>query len=334
MMEKTKLMGYISAILGGLSFGTIPIFSANLRDLGASSLEQSILRLFFGSIAGLVIILLFIPINAKMVRRSVKFSGQRGYMLQGLILAIMIILYLSSIAIGTPAGEAALLIQVHPFVTVLLAWLLFKEKITKSKIAALCFALGGLVLLVHPWDVESFLSSIVGDVLALLLGVLYAGYIMVNRWNNKNVENVSFLISVSWILIWTFLMGLPFLFLMKLFNLPPEIVSFSFENIFTPQILLIGILLAVISGLFPYGFIMISSRYLEASRASILLLSEPIGAMVLGYIFLSEPITLWYILGGIALLAAVVTTIVSQTTNELSSTADDIDEFAEKNSKT
>ncbi len=333
-MEKTKLLGYISAILGGLSFGTIPIFSANLRDLGASSLEQSILRLFFGSIAGLVIILLFLLINAKMVRQSMKFSGQRGYMLQGLILAIMIILYLSSIALGTPAGEAALLIQVHPFVTVLLAWILFKEKITKSKIAALCFALGGLIILVHPWDVESFLSSIVGDTLALLLGVLYAGYIMVNRWNNKNVENISFLISVSWILIWTFLMGLPFLFIMKLFNLPPEIVNFSFENIFTPQILLMGILLAVISGLFPYGFIMISSRYLEASRASILLLSEPIGAMILGYIFLGEPITLWYILGGIALLVAVIITILSKTKDELLSTENEAEEFVEKNSKT
>ncbi len=333
-MEKTKLIGYISAILGGLSFGTIPIFSANLRDLGASSLEQSILRLFFAFIAGLVIILLFLPINTKMVRQSVKFSGQRGYMLQGLILAIMIILYLSSIAVGTPAGEAALLIQVHPFVTLLLGWLLFKEKITKSKIIALSFALSGLIILVHPWDVPSFLSSIIGDALVLLLGVLYAGYIMINRWNNKNVEGVSFLISVSWILIWTFLMGLPLLSIMKQFNLPPEIVNFSFENILTPQILLMGILLAVVGGLFPYGFIMLASRYLEASRASILLLSEPIGAMILGSIFLGETITLWYILGGVALLTAVVITILSKTKNEVISVENVTDELVEKNTKT
>ncbi len=333
-MEKTKLIGYITAILGGLSFGTIPIFSANLRDLGASSLEQSIMRLFFGSIVGLVIILLYLPANAKMIRRSMKFSGQRGYMIQGLILAIMIILYLSSIAIGTPAGEAALLIQVHPFVTLMLGWLIFKEKITKSKIFALCFALIGIILLLHPWDATSFLSSIIGDALALVLGVLYAGYIMVNRWNNKNVENVSFLISVSWILIWTFLMGLPFLFIMKQFNLPTEIVSLSFENMFTPQILMMGILLAVIGGLFPYGFIMVASRYLEASRTSILLLSEPIGAMLLGYLFLGEPITLWYILGGVALLTAVIVTILSQTKDELIPTQNELDESDEKNTKT
>jgi len=333
-VEKTKLIGYISAILGGLSFGATPIFSANLRDLGASSLEQSILRLFFGAIAGIVIILLFLPVNTKMVGRSLKFSGQKGYMLQGLILAIMVILYLSSIAIGTPAGEAALLIQVHPFVTLLLGWLLFKEKITKSKVAALSFAIVGFVLLIHPWDVVSFLSSIVGDGLALLLGVLYAVYILVNRWNNKNVEGVSFLVSVSWILIWTFLMGLPFLFIMKQFNLPSEIISFSFENIFTPQILLMGILLAVISGLFPYGFIMLASRHLEASRASILLLSEPIGAMVLGYIFLGEPITLWYILGGAALLSAVLITILSKTKKEFISAEKETHEIIENNSKT
>ena len=180
---------------------------------------------------------------------------------------------------------------------------------------------------------ESFLSTIVGDALALLLGVLYAGYIMINRWNNKNVKNVSSMISISWILIWTFLMGLPFLLVMKQFNLPSEIVNFSFENIFTPQILLMGILLAVIGGLFPYGFIMVASRYLEASRASILLLSEPIGAMVLGYICLGEPITLWYILGGISLLAAVVITILSQTKGELITMQNETDEIGESDEK-
>ncbi|MBY9000949.1 MAG: DMT family transporter [Candidatus Heimdallarchaeota archaeon] len=316
-MEKTKLIGYASAILGGLSFGTIPVFSATLRDLGASSFEQSVMRLFFGAIVGLVIILLFMPFQPKMVKQSMRFTGQRGYMLQGLILAIMIILYLSSIVLGTPAGEAALLIQVHPFVTLILGWILFREKITISKVVALVFALGGLILLVHPWDLDSFLSSAVGDALALLLGILYAGYIMTSRWNNKNIRGVTPIVSVSWILIWTLLIGLPFLFIMRLFNLPSIIIGFSFENIFIPKILLNGILLAVIGGLVPYGFIMMASRYLEASRASILLLSEPVGAMVLAYLFLHEAITLWYLLGGFAIICAVVITILAKSKEEI-----------------
>ena len=328
-MEKTKIIVYVAAILGGLSFGNIPIFSATLRDLGASSFEQSIMRLFFGAIVGILIILFLLPFRSKMIKDSLRFSGQRGYMLQGFILAIMVILYLSSIAIGTPAGEAALLIQVHPFITLILGWILFREKITIAKIVALIFATTGLVLLVHPWDVDSFLSSAVGDALAILMGILYAGYIMVSRWNNKNTEGISPIISVSWILIWTCLMGIPFLLILRLFNLPTIIIGFSFENIFLPKILLNGILLAVIGGLVPYGFIAIASKYLEASKSSILLLSEPIGAMVLAYLFLQEPITLWYILGGSAIICAVVLTIIAQNKEEVI-----LKEIPEKNLKT
>ena len=53
--QEFKTLGYVAAIFGGLSFGTIPILSAILRDNNASSLEQSSIRLFFGAIIGLYI---------------------------------------------------------------------------------------------------------------------------------------------------------------------------------------------------------------------------------------------------------------------------------------
>ncbi len=58
-MGKHKSVGYLAAILGGLSFGAIPVVSATLRDLGVSSVEQSLLRLFVGSLVGVCIIITF-----------------------------------------------------------------------------------------------------------------------------------------------------------------------------------------------------------------------------------------------------------------------------------
>lgn len=303
-------MGYIAAILGGFSFGSIPILSATLRDDGISSLEQSILRLVFGAIIGLVILLIFWISNKDNFRKSLAYSAQKTYIIQGLIFSIMIVLYLSSIALRTPAGEAALLIQVHPIVTLIIGWFLLKEKVTKSKIVSVLIAVAGIIVLTEPWDWESFLTSITGDFLALLLGILYAFYILVNRWGTRNTKEINPSVSIAWVLTWSFVIGIPFLLILSFLPLPPILVAFSFENILKLGIVGLGFLLAFFGSLIPYGLIMVATRYIESSRTSILLLTEPIGAILLAYIFLNEEVTIWYLIGGICILLAAITTIV------------------------
>ncbi|MFW9852775.1 MAG: DMT family transporter, partial [Candidatus Thorarchaeota archaeon] len=295
MIQKRKTIGYISAILGGFSFGSIPILSATLRDYGISSLEQSILRLVFGAFIGFVILLIYWINNVENFRKSLVFSAQKSYILQGLIFSIMIVLYLSSIALRTPAGEAALLIQVHPIVTLIVGWFLLKEKVSKSKIASVLIAITGIIVLTEPWDWDSFLTSIIGDLLALLLGILYAFYILINRWGTRNTEEINPSVSISWVLTWSFLIGIPFLVILSFLPLPSILVSFSFERILKFEIVGLGFLLAFFGSLIPYGLIMIATRYIESSRASILLLTEPIGAILLAYIFLNETVTIWYL---------------------------------------
>ncbi|MCG3220817.1 MAG: DMT family transporter, partial [Candidatus Heimdallarchaeota archaeon] len=63
--------------------------------------------------------------------------------------------------------------------------------------------------------------------------------------------------------------------------------------------------------LIPYGLIMIATRYIESSKASLLLLTEPIGAVALAAIILNETITIWYVVGGLAILTAACVTILT-----------------------
>ena len=309
-MQKRNTIGYIAAILGGFSFGSIPILSATLRDNGISSLEQSILRLVFGVFIGLVILLVFCISNKENLKKSLSFSAQRSYILQGFIFSIMIVLYLSSIALRTPAGEAALLIQVHPVVTLIVGWFLLKEKITKSKIISVMIAVVGIIVLTEPWYWESFLTSIIGDLLALLLGILYAFYILINRWGTRKTKEINPSVSIAWVLTWSIITGIPFLIILSFLPLPSIIVAFSFESILKLEIVGLGFLLAFFGSLIPYGLIMIATRYIESSRTSILLLSEPIGAILLAYIFLKEAVTIWYLIGGVCILLAAIITIV------------------------
>ena len=327
-MQKKITLGYIAAILGGFSFGSIPILSATLRDNLVSSLEQSILRLVFGVMIGLVILFVFCIRKKEKLKRSLVFSTQKTYILQGLIFSIMIVLYLSSIALRTPAGEAALLIQIHPIITLIVGWFLLKEKVTKSKIISVIIAIAGIILLTEPWYWESFLTSIIGELLALLLGILYAFYILVNRWGTKYTKEINPTVSIAWVLIWSCAIGIPLLIIFSFFPLPSILVAFSFDNILKLGILGLGFLLAFFGSLIPYGLIMIATRYIESSRASILLLTEPIGAILFAYIFLNEAVTIWYLVGGICIiLAAVITVMFSRKDLEVLEPQKDLDEY-------
>ncbi|MCG3226609.1 MAG: DMT family transporter [Candidatus Heimdallarchaeota archaeon] len=310
-MKKSDILGYSAAILGGFSFGLIPVISGVLRNLDASSVEQSVLRLFFGAMIALGIILFFFFKKKEEIKTCLSWKPQLSFILLGGILAIMIVLYLASISLYTPAGQAAILIQIHPVFTLILGWIFLSEKITKSKVLSIILAFTGIVVLTQPWNWTSFISSILGDSLAMFLGVLYAVYLLINRWASEYTKNASFLLLIAWVLLWAVIIGLPILLLLSVFPLPTEIIGFSFAGILTPKILGYGFLLAFFGSLIPYSLIMIATRYIESSKASLLLLTEPIGAVALAAIILKETITIWYIVGGLAIIAAACITILT-----------------------
>ncbi|MFX1512902.1 MAG: DMT family transporter [Promethearchaeota archaeon] len=311
-MNRRESVGYSAVILAGLSFGAIPVISASMRDLGASSLEQSFLRLFVGLFIGLGVIITFYRRDSYDSSLNTSYFLHKTYSLQGLLLALMVVAYLSSIALKTPVGEAALFIQIHPFITLILASIFLEEEITRSKIIALLVALIGLLLLTSPWNWDSFLSSSFGDLLAATTGFLYSLYLLVSRYSAKERSQISPIQSIAWILCWSFLIGLPILFFLTFFPLPVEFVAFSSDTVLTTKIIVLGIFLALFGSIIPYSLILFSSKYIESSNASILLLNEPIGAIILAAILLNEEIRFSYILGGITLLAAIFLLLTSQ----------------------
>ncbi|MHA1303409.1 MAG: DMT family transporter [Candidatus Heimdallarchaeaceae archaeon] len=310
-MDENINFAFIASIVAGFLFGSIPVISAILRDLGISSIEQTLLRLLFGAVFGLLIILYYsCTKNKKCVMKSLSKSIQLTYIVQSVLFVLMIIVYLSSIAVGTPAGEAALLIQIHPFITLFFGWLFLKEKITTKKITALLLATIGLITLTELWNWESFLSSLIGDFFAILNGLLYAFYLLVGRASAKKRKNIPYFLSIAWVLFWSIILGIPIIALFSYIPLPPELISFSLSNITSLKIILIGVGFALCCSVLPYGLLMISAKYLESSKTSLLLLDEPIFAIILGAIILNEPITIWYILGGLGILSGVLIIIL------------------------
>lgn len=306
----------MAAILAGIAFGVVPIFSAILHDLHVSSVEQSFIRLMIGLLAGVGIIVFYTSHQYSNIHSSLTGSIQGTYIIQGAILAIGLNFYLASIVLETPVGEAALLCQIHPIFTFVIAGFFLKESITRNKIVALFLAMSGIVILTRPWEWTSFLSSFTGSMLALLSGVDYSLYLIVGAYFISKRANVSPLLSIGWILIWAFLMWIPIFFFSQFMSLPAEISNFSLMTYSSPLNLLYGIGLGTIGNIIPFGLIMFASTRIESSKASILLLGEPLGAIIFGAIILQESITFEYIVGGFLLLTAVII-ILTQNNNEI-----------------
>jgi drug/metabolite transporter (DMT)-like permease len=309
ILEKEDIAVYSAILLAGLSFGAVPIFSALLRDSQVSSIEQSFVRLLIGSIAGIIIVIFHAKNGKSSFQSSLSIPVQKTYVAQGILLALSLNCYLASIVLRTPVGEAALLCQIHPVITLILAWIILKESITSKKIVSLIFAFCGIVFLTQPWKWSSFLSSISGDILAVLSGVAYSIYIIIGKFSVSKRNKISPSLSIGWVLIWGFLMWLPLLLITQLIALPPEITSFDLLTYSTVETIFYGVCLGTIGNIIPFGLIMLTTNRIESSRTSILLLSEPLGAILLGALILNESITVWYIFGGFFLLLAVIVII-------------------------
>ena len=165
-MYRHQLTGYFVAILAGFSFGSIPVIIALLRDVGVSITEQAFLRLFLGGIAGILLLIFYLVQNKGEFKASLTIKVQQSYILQGLVFTLAILVYIGSIILETPVGEAALLIQIHPLITLILGAFFLREEVNRQKIVALLLAFIGLIILTQPWEWQSFLTSFVGDLLA------------------------------------------------------------------------------------------------------------------------------------------------------------------------
>ena len=309
-MQGNQLFGYVAAILAGFTFGMIPVISALMRNLGISSLEQVFFRIMYAFFFSIIVLFYLFMKNRDRFIKSLCWDFQKSFLLQGFFMTLMVISYLSSVALHTPVGEAALLTQIHPFLTLMLGYLFLKEQITKPKLFSLGVAILGVLVITAPWQWDSFLSSIMGDVLAMSNGFFYALYLVVGRKKSEARESLGSLLSISWVLFWAFIVGFPMIVLLSMFQINPLITTLRYTVLLEPKAAFFGFLLALTGSFIPYGLLMITAKTVESSKTSILVLGEPVGAILFGNLLLHEPIT-WNYLGGSFLLGIAIALTVN-----------------------
>jgi drug/metabolite transporter (DMT)-like permease len=216
----------------------------------------------------------------------------------GAILLALLLTYIGSISLGTPAATAVLLLYSQPIFTVLLSRVLLGEQVTWVKSIALLLGISGVLVVLNPLRLG--LGVGVGQALAISSGLLYALYIIASKkvggFNPMTKTALSFSGALALLFPAYWLIGLA----------SPGIgVSAGVANINVTQVaLLLG--LVVIGTILPYVALNFGLEHMPASDSGLTLLVEPIVASALGSVFLGQGLGLNQLVGGALIVASIL----------------------------
>lgn len=281
-MEKDYWIIIFSAVFFGLTIPGGQFFS----NLGFSLYEISVYTL---------LLLFFVTLPIIIIKK--KFLLRRSniifFLIYGLIGALLQLTQYGGIVFGTPVAVVALLIYTQPIWTTFFGKVFLNEKITKVKIKAVFVAFLGLFFLLSPWNIKS-LGNLQGVISSLFAGVFLSLWVIFARKTGINKDYYISTISVYsfFSFIWLIFMW-PIVysfykedFLMRL--------SYSFPIEYWFYFILFSVIVAFVpNSLFYKGI-----QSVEASKAGLILLIEPVVASIVAIIAFSQYLNSSILVGG------------------------------------
>lgn len=175
-----RLVGTLLILISGMAFGAMTVLAP--IAYGASTSPSTLLFLRF-SLAGLAL-------AAYMGVRGIKFPKGRVLLvlvlMGGLWYFSQSLVYFTALTMVS-ASLVALLLYLYPVVVALIVAVVYREPLTRSRLAALLLALAGTALTIGPGGGG---GKVLGIFLALGAALLYAGYIIVGDKVMEHTEAV------------------------------------------------------------------------------------------------------------------------------------------------
>lgn len=282
--DDKDIRGYLLVFIAGLLWGTIGLFVKEMSLRGAGALQISFLRVTFAFFVMMIIALIRGGIGIfKISKKQILYSALLGIVCQG----IYNIFYSYAVTLaGVTVG--AVLLCIAPVVTLLVSMKVFSEKLTIFKgIAILCNVIGcTLTATGGNFSVASF--SVAGIVCGLGAGVSYAMTAIFGRLAN---DHTDVFVSSTY----------SYFFAALLLLIPGKTWTLTFDDN-TVQILIIGLLLAIIPTAFAYILYYRGvSMMKETSKVPVVASGETVVAAILGVMIYKESLN-WMSLFGILLV--------------------------------
>lgn len=202
------------------------------------------------------------------------------------------------------AALATVVVYSSPAISAVLGWRLFKEKLDRIKLLAIGLAIAGTILVSGAYDPSVWRLNLLGVITGLLSGVAFAAYSLVGKATSLRRINPwsAMLYGFTWATIFLLAANL--------------IVPDASGAVTSRDFLWLGnawlgwgalALLAIGPTIGGYGLYTVSLGYLPTSVANLIATLEPVLTAILAYILLSERFGTPQLMGGLLVIAGVVT---------------------------
>lgn len=280
-----RYLPHIQILLAGSLWGLIGLFNRNLTAGGLSATSIVVVRNIGGLIVlGLVLLVLDRSVFKIKLRHLPYFFGT------GVISILLFTLCYFSAQQMCSLAIAAILLYTAPAFVVVLSAILFRDKLTKGKLAALILAFLGCTFVSGIWS-GGLAVTAWGLLLGIASGFFYGLYSIFGRYALAHYQPLT-------VTFYTFVFaGTGALFLLK-----PEELRLCLTQ---RSMLLLTLGLVVISTVLPYIFYTRGLAKLDSGKASILASIEPVVAALVGVLAFGEPMSVMVVLGLVCILASV-----------------------------
>ncbi len=211
-------------------------------------------------------------------------------LLSGLFLSLHFTFWIASLKY-TSVASSVVLVTTHPIFVGIGGWLFLKERLGLNLVFGIALSVLGSMLISYG-DMNLSKEPLIGDGLAVLGAVAASGYLLVGRKMRKDQALLSYIFPVY------STAGLILVLFALIFQNP--FFGYSSSTYFYL------FLLALIPQLIGHTTFNWALKHLPATAVAITILGEPIGSTLLAYFILAEGLTIWKIIGGIAIFAGIL----------------------------
>ena len=267
-----KKLYLILPILAGFMFGSSGVFVRTLTQNGIDSTTLLFLRFSIAIIPLLIAIFLTDKELFKINLKDIPL-----FLVCAMCIVGLNICYNESMN-TVPLSLAAVLLSLAPIYVLILAYILFGEKITSKKLVCMALAIFGCILMTGVLETSMENVPLFGILSGISAGVFWAVYLMSSKKSIENGNHTYTLLFYSVIFISIAL--IPFTDFSQINN---------FISINPTLTILFLIIHSTFSFALPYILSTLSLKYLDSGVSSIFMSgAEPFAALIFGFLIYSE----------------------------------------------
>jgi len=286
-MREGEFRGYLYILIGTTLWGISSVVAKSLFNIGLTPAELVLVRLTLSTLTLLLILLLFDRRRLIISLRDCPYFLVFGFI--G-VAGVQFTYYYTISKIHV--GPAVLIEYLSPVWIAFYAFLFQKEPLSKGKIISLLLAMFGIYFVVGGYRIDLLRLNRIGIASGLASSFFFAFYALYGEKGLKKYD--------AWTLI---LYGFGFGAVFYWILISPMKMMTSGYSV---KVWMAFLYIAIFSTLIPFGLYFKGIERIRATRASITATWEPVVAGFTAYFVLGEVLYPLQVVGGIAVIAAVV----------------------------